>query len=186
MPMSSIPDTADTPDETGRPAAAGAVITALTVVEALENRASGRPPAEITEEIRLLLEHWDTAEILRAFALLIHSAMRLIERSEAQPDALTATVGPVLARLRALAPPELPPDALPAAAGILTAAALGHDPYAWWSRLEPAGEPEADLPTWSYPAWLLVDYVDAAVLDQPGAFARMVTATVIEDRTTGG
>jgi hypothetical protein len=166
--------------------APGAVITALTIVEALENRAGGRPPAEVSEEIRLLLGQWETTDILRAFALLVTTAVRLVEQAPGQPDVLAATVAPVLSRLRGLAPDELPADALPTAAGILTSAATGHDPYQWWSRLEPTGNADGDLATWSYPTWLLLDYVDAVVLDQPGAFARMVTATVIEPRPEAG
>jgi hypothetical protein len=158
----------------------GAVITALTIVEALENRAGGRPPDEVAAEIQVLLAQWETGEILRAFGLLITIALRLVEQAPERPDVFGTAVTPVLSRLRELAPAELPADGLPTAAGILTAAATGQDPYGWWSRLSPADGPEADLATWSYPTWLLVDYVDAVVLDQPGAFARMVTATIIE------
>lgn len=161
------------------PAPAGAVITALTMIEALENRAGGRPPEEVSADIRLLLEQWDADTILRAFALLINTALRLVERAPREQDVLSTAVLPVLTRLRELAPAELPADGLPTAAGLLTAAAVGQDPYEWWSRLTPL-EPDRDLATWSYPTWLLMDYVDAVVLDQPGAFARLVTTTVIE------
>lgn len=161
------------------PAPPGAVITALTIIEALENRAGGRPPDEVSADIRLLLEQWDLETILRAFGLLITTALRLVEQAPREQDVLSTAVMPVLSRLRELAPPELPGDGLPTAAGLLTAAAVGQDPYDWWSRLSPL-EPDGDLATWSYPTWLLMDYVDAVVLDQPGAFARLVTTTVIE------
>jgi hypothetical protein len=167
--------------DTVEPAPPGAVITALTIVEALENRAGGRPPDEVAAEIRALLAQWETGEILRAFGLLVTIALRLVEQAPERPDVFGTAVAPVLSRLRELAPAELPADGLPTAAGILTAAATGQDPYGWWSRLSAAdASQEADLATWSYPTWLLVDYVDAVVLDQPGAFARMVTATIIE------
>ena len=170
------------------PAPPGAVITALTIVEALENRAGGRPPDEVAAEIRVLLGQWETGDILRAFGLLISIALRLVEQAPERPDVFGTAVTPVLSRLRELAPAELPAGGLPTAAGILTAAATGQDPYGWWAGLSRAGgspeDKEADLATWSYPTWLLVDYVDAVVLDQPGAFARMVTATVIEPART--
>lgn len=94
-------------------------------------------------------------------------------------DHLHLLVPAVLTRLHRMQMLEVPDPALPLVAGLLTAACFGQSPYQWRIGLGPlrTGEPLV----WCYTVWLLVDFLDEAVFEQPGMFAHMVREVLLAD-----
>lgn len=143
----------------------GAILAALTMIEVStedEDRTSGR-----SEEIADLLKVWKITVLTQAFGLVIYGAMSMIHPAEGSPDCLHMVVPALLTKLRKI--DEVRPFG-PTMAGVLTAAALGEDAYQWRASLGPVTN--AETSAWYYTAWLLADFIDSIVLQEPGKFVR--------------
>ncbi len=160
----------------------GAVVAALTMVELAEGLADGRSEDEVNQDIAVLRESWDSAELTSAFALLISAATNLVVPESGEPSRVELVVPRVLGRLQALNLRTVGAAQLPLIAGVLTAAALGQDPFGW--SVEPdgtamAGDQGLLVPLWCYVTWVLSDLVDAIQLNQAGGFTHLVTAQLL-------
>lgn len=162
-------------------------MTALTMTETLSDRFAGDSPQEHAAAIAEAFQHWGQDTITEAFGLLIGVGMSQLneatfhdddaaEEYADQPAPLRIVIPAVLTRFRRMQMPEVPEAALPTVAGILTAAVYGQNPYEWRTELGPISTREALI--WCYIAWLMIDFIDEAVLEEPGGFARMFTKVV--------
>ena len=165
-------------------------MTALAMTEALSDRYSGDSPQEHTVAIAEAVQLWGQDTITEAFGVLIGVAMSHLNATEPdhddpggefadQPAALRLVIPAILTRFRRVRMPQIPADALPTAAGILTAAVYGHSPYEWRVGLGPISQCEALM--WCYVAWLVIDFVDATVIGEPGGFAAMLAEALRAD-----
>ena len=158
--------------EAGRTVPAGAVATALAMVEMLSGRAAG-DPASSDRALGAAVDRWGIATITEAFGALIYTAVNTTEWASGDTDALHVILPNVLTRFRRMRLPEVPEEALPLVGGLLTAACLGQGPYEWRTDLGPSRPGEVLV--WAYTAWLLVDFIDSIVFEgSPGRFAEVL------------
>jgi hypothetical protein len=156
----------------------GAILAALKMIEVtgedLESAATS------AGEVAALLETWGIPVLTQAFGLLIYEAMSAIRPAEGEPDRLHMVVPAVLTRLGSAGWTK---PFLPTMAGVLTAAALGGDIWQWRAGLGPLAGGETAA--WCLTAWLLFDFVDGLVYEEPGGFARE-TARIVTRAAGGG
>ncbi len=151
----------------------GAILTAVTMVEALGDPDDEQMFARVAAEVPLLVARWGIPVLTQAFGLLIGAAVTLVTPPLGGPGRLHLVLPPVLTRLNRL---HLPGYLLPAMAGVLPAACLDQDPWQWRHSIGPIGNAEALA--WCYTAWLVTDFVDTVVLREHGAFTRRLTGLV--------
>ena len=164
-------------------------MTALAMTEALSDRDGNASPEEYIATVSQAVDKWGYDLITEAFGTLITTAMSYLDKTTLhhddaktaednpdQPPTLRIAVPAILTRFRRMQIAEVSEKALPTVAGILTAASLGQDPYEWRIVLGPITQPETLM--WCYVAWLIIDFIDGAALEEPGAFAQMLTEII--------
>lgn len=157
----------------------GAILAALTILEATGQGDEEETALDRAGEIAGLVNAWDTPVLIQAFGLLIYSAMAVIHPEEDQPDKLHLIVPAVLTRLAAI---DTARPFVPIMAGVLTAAVIGDDPWLWRSSLGPV--PRAEVSGWCWTAWLMADLTDSVGLGEPGTFRR-IAAEIITSAAAG-
>lgn len=157
----------------------------MTMIESLSGRVGvgdvDRDSAVVADLITAV-DHWGLEVITEAFGTLMYTMINLTQPDSDEDSALSLVVPAVLTRLQEMQLPEVPDEALPTVAGLLTAACLGQSPYEWRTNVGPLGVQEPI--TWCFVAWLLNDFVDNAVLEQPGGFARLLTEVLRQGPAT--
>lgn len=155
----------------------GAIATAVSMVELLNESGDGQPDTSAVEQVLAAVDRWGIPTVTEAFSIVIYALLNLIQPAPSEEeDALHLIVPALIAKLRKLELEEVPPEALPTLAGVFTAACLGQDPFAWRTALGPLrqGEPLS----WCYAAWLLADLIDHAVLHEPGGSTKILRQIV--------
>lgn len=162
---------------------AGAIATAMAMVETLRGPAAGAVPQDLAARLAREVEHWGVATITEACSVIIGTAVALLRPQPDASAALHSLVPAALTRLQQIkvANPQADDLAtvdLPTVAGILTASCLGQDAYTWRTSLGQI--PAQEGLTWCTVAWLMVDMCDDLVLDGPGGFAGALTQVLHE------
>lgn len=156
----------------------GAIATAMAWVEALHGRDGGALPEDHAAMLIAESKRWGWETITAALGLLIGVAADQLtpgpaERSAPGPndqDLIHVLVPAVVTRMRRIELAEVPDHALPTVSGIVTAAALGQDPYAWRTAMGPVTA--ADSLVFCYTLWLLIELLDGLL--GPGSFGGIV------------
>ncbi len=179
--MTDPQDSADKASTTDDLILPGAVVAALTMVELAEGLADGRSEDEVNQDIAVLRGSWDSADLASAFALLISAGTKVVVPESGEPGRMELVVPRVLGRLRALRLRTVSDAQLPLVAGVLTAAALGQDPFGWSAGTGGRALPDQGplVPLWCYVTWVLSDLVDAIQLNRAGGFTHLVTAQLL-------
>jgi hypothetical protein len=157
----------------------GAIATALAVVESLHGRNMGHPLHEAMAEISAAVDRWGRKAIIEGFDMIIYAIMNAVKPAPGTGDNLHVVLPAVLTKFHRMHMDEVPDEALPTVAGMLTAAFFGQSPYQWRTSQGPIPDGEALL--WCYVTWLLVDFMDNAVYEQPGRCAQIITEALDQD-----
>jgi hypothetical protein len=155
----------------------GAIAAALAMVESLHGRDGNLSAEQAAAELVDTIDRWGIGTIVEAFGILIYTVLHTAKPPPGATDHLHLLVPAVLTRFHRMQMREVPNEALPLVAGLLTAAYFDQDLYKWRTSLGPLRTSEPLV--WCYTAWLLVDFMDEALFEEPGQFARLVREILI-------